>query len=149
MRKEKTVREPLFHIVKRDRIPFWKAMAIRVIAVLCAFLICSLFAWIFANVSPAKLISTMIDGTFGTERRMWQMGKELALLLGVALALTPAFLMRFWNIGGEGQVLVGSLASIACVVTYGGKIPEPLLLVMMLFLPSLRRSGIPMRPFSP
>ena len=132
MTKEKTIHEPLFHIVKRDRIPLWKSMLIRVLAVLCAFLICSLFAWIFADVSPEKLITTMLDGTFGTERRMWQMGKELALLLGIALALTPAFLMRFWNIGGEGQVLVGSLASIACVVYYGGKISEPLLLLMML-----------------
>lgn len=132
MSRVKSVHEPLFHIVKRDRIPLWKSMAIRVLAVLAAFLVCSLFAWIFAGVSPVKLISTMIDGTFGTERRMWQMGKELALLLGIALALTPAFLMRFWNIGGEGQVLVGSLASIACVVKYGGKIPEPVLLLMML-----------------
>ena len=132
MSRVKSVHEPLFHIVKRDRIPLWKSMAIRVLAVLAAFLVCSLFAWIFAGVSPVKLISTMIDGTFGTERRMWQMGKELALLLGIALALTPAFLMRFWNIGGEGQVLVGSLASIACVVKYGGKIPEPALLLMML-----------------
>ena len=132
MSRVKSVHEPLFHIVKRDRIPLWKSMAIRVLAVLAAFLVCSLFAWIFAGVSPVKLISTMIDGTFGTERRMWQMGKELALLLGIALALTPAFLMRFWNIGGEGQVLVGSLASIACVVKYGGKLPEPALLLMML-----------------
>ncbi len=132
MKQVKTVHEPLFHIVKRDRIPFWKSMLIRVLAVLAALVICSLFAWIFADVSPAKLLSTMVDGTFGTERRTWQMGKELALLLGVALALTPAFLMRFWNIGGEGQVLIGSLASIACVVYFGGKIPEPALLVMML-----------------
>lgn len=132
MKQAKTVHEPLFHIVKRDRIPFWKSMAIRVLAVLAALVVCSLFAWIFADVSPAQLLSTMVDGTFGTERRTWQMGKELALLLGVALALTPAFLMRFWNIGGEGQVLIGSLASIACVVYFGGKIPEPALLVMML-----------------
>jgi len=132
MTQGKTVREPLFHIVKRDRIPFWKSMLIRVLAVLAALVICSLFAWIFADVSPAKLLSTMVDGTFGTERRTWQMGKELALLLGIALALTPAFLMRFWNIGGEGQVLIGALASIACVVYFGGKVPEPALLVMML-----------------
>ncbi len=132
MKKEKHVREPLFHIAKRDRMPLWKSLAIRVLAVLAAFILCSLFAYVFAGVTPGKLISTLLDGNFGSERRMWQLGKELSILLGIALALTPAFLMRFWNIGGEGQVLVGSLASIACVVEFGGKIPEAALILMML-----------------
>ncbi len=107
-------------------------MIVRVIAVLIAFLVCSLFAYIFAGVTPDKMISAMIDGNFGTERRMWQMAKELSILLGVALALTPAFLMRFWNIGGEGQIMMGALASVTCMVYFGGKIPEPLLVLMML-----------------
>ncbi|MBR5295025.1 MAG: ABC transporter permease [Clostridia bacterium] len=111
-------------------------MLIRVIAVLAAFLICSLFAYIFAGVTPDKMISAMIDGNFGTERRMWQMAKELSILLGIAIALTPAFLMRFWNIGGEGQIMAGALASVICIVNFGGKIAEPLLLLMM-FLSAL------------
>lgn len=130
--KQKRISEPLFHIVRRDRIPFWKSMLIRVGAVFCAFLVCSLFSWYFAGVTPIELVETMIDGNFGTEGRAWKMGKELALLLGIALALTPAFLMRFWNIGGEGQVLVGSLASVACVFYFGGKVSNTALLLMML-----------------
>ncbi len=132
MKKEKHIHEPLFHIVKRASSPWWKNLIIRVIAVLIAFLVCSLFAYIFAGVTPDKMISAMIDGNFGTERRMWQMAKELSILLGVALALTPAFLMRFWNIGGEGQIMVGALASVTCVVYFGGKVPEPVLILMML-----------------
>ncbi len=132
MKKEKRAHEPLFHIVKRDRSPFWKNMLIRVIAVVIAFLVCSLFAYIFAGVTPDKMISAMIDGNFGSERRMWQMAKELSILLGIALALTPAFLMRFWNIGGEGQIMVGALASVVCIINFGGKIPEPTLVLMML-----------------
>jgi simple sugar transport system permease protein len=42
--------------------------------------------------------------------------QNTAMLLCIALALTPAFKMRFWNIGGEGQALAGALASAACMI---------------------------------
>lgn len=44
--------------------------------------------------------------------------------------------MRFWNIGAEGQVLIGCLASATCMITLGDKIPNGLLLVIM-FVASL------------
>ena len=132
MKKEKSFHEPLFHIVKRDRIPFWKSALIRVLAVIASLLFCMLFSYVFAGVDPVKLITSFVEGNFGSSLRFWKMAKELAILLGVALALTPAFMMRFWNIGGEGQILVGALGSIACVVWFGGRLPEPLLLLVML-----------------
>ncbi|MBE6712142.1 MAG: ABC transporter permease [Ruminococcaceae bacterium] len=130
--KKKSAHEPLFHVAKRDRIPFWKSILIRFGAVLLAIAVCILFALIFADVSPDMLIKSMVDGTFGTERRQWLTAEALARLLGIALALTPAFVMRFWNIGGEGQVLMGALASVTCVIYFGGKVSEPVLLLMML-----------------
>ena len=54
------------------------------------------------------------------------------MLLCVSLALTPAFKMRFWNIGGEGQVLIGGLATAACMICLGGKIPNVLLILTMI-----------------
>ena len=60
----------------------------------------------------------------------------MAILLGISLAVTPAFKMRFWNIGAEGQVLIGCLASATCMITLGDKIPNGLLLVIM-FVASL------------
>ena len=58
--------------------------------------------------------------------------QSLAMLLCVSLALTPAFKMRFWNIGGEGQVLIGGLATAACMICLGGKIPNALLILTMI-----------------
>ena len=58
--------------------------------------------------------------------------QNLAMLLCVSLALTPAFKMRFWNIGGEGQVLIGGLATAACMILLGGKLPNGLLIIVML-----------------
>jgi simple sugar transport system permease protein len=57
--------------------------------------------------------------------------QDTALLLGVAVALGPAFKMKFWNLGGNGQILVGCLAAISCMFYLGGKIPDALLILIM------------------
>ena len=73
----------------------------------------------------------MFDGAFGTQRKMWILGQNLAILLVVSLAVTPAFKMRFWNIGAEGQVLIGCLATAACMICLGGKLPNAALILVM------------------
>ena len=40
--------------------------------------------------------------------------------------------MRFWNIGAEGQVLIGCLATAACMICLGDKLPSGLLILVML-----------------
>ena len=79
--------------------------------------------------NPISVYATMIDGAFGTERRTWNLFQRLAMLLCVGLAVTPAFKMRFWNIGAEGQVLAGGLASAACMILLGDTLSPPLLLL--------------------
>ncbi len=130
--KHKEYREPLFHITKRATIPFWKAMLIRVGSVVVALIISAVLAMLLIGAGPLEFFQTMIEGSFETSFKMWKLGKDAAILLGIALAITPAFRMRFWNIGAEGQVLVGALASIVCVLTIGDTIPTPLLLAVML-----------------
>ena len=82
--------------------------------------------------NPLQVYSTMIYGAVGTPRKIWILGQNIALLLCVSLAVTPAFRMRFWNIGAEGQVLIGCLATAACMICLGGKIPNGLLIVIMI-----------------
>ncbi len=129
---DKSAREPLFHIVKRDTIAWPYAMAIRVIAVLAALLLCSLLSVLLIHADPFEYISTLIDGTFGSSRRLWKFAKDAAVLLCISLAVTPAFRMRFWNIGAEGQTLVGALAAVAVAFYLGNTLPSVLLLVLML-----------------
>ena len=82
--------------------------------------------------NPIKVYSTILYGAFGTSRKSWVTFHNLAILLGISLAVTPAFKMRFWNIGAEGQVLIGCLATAACMICLGGKIPNGLLIVIMI-----------------
>ena len=132
MTKEKNfLREPLFHITKRDAIVWWKAWIIRAAAIIFGLVIGAFVIYGLTGCNPLKVFSALFDGTFGTKHRMWFTFQQTAMLLCVALAVTPAFKMRFWNIGAEGQVLVGALAAVACVFYIEDAIPNWLLLVIM------------------
>lgn len=132
------VKEPWVHITKRDTIPPLKAWGIRLIAFAAALVVCGLVAFVLIDKlrdNPARIgefYASFIKGSFSTQRKMWKFFKNLAILLSIALALTPAFRMRFWNTGAEGQTLVGVLACIGVNFFLGGKVPEAVLLVLML-----------------
>ena len=131
------VREPLIRIAKRASISPWKSWGIRVIAFLLSMMVCGILALVLIEkirLNPEKLgkfFECFINGSFSTNRRLWKFLKDLSILLCISLAVTPAFRMRFWNIGAEGQTLVGVLGCIAVDFYLGGKIPEALLLVLM------------------
>ena len=108
-----TIREPLFHIVKRGQIPLWKAIAIRGGAIVGGILFSAILCGIIFKASPFSIIGSLFNGILGTERRFWLLIRDTALLLGVGLALVPAFKMRFWNLGGNGQILMGALVAVA------------------------------------
>lgn len=131
-------REPLIHLSKRAGISRGKAWSIRIIAVLLGILVCGIAAFLLIEKiqnNPEKIgefYGTFIKGSFSTSRKFWKFLKNTAVLLCISLALTPAFRMRFWNTGGEGQTLVGVLSAIAVNFYLGGKIPEGILLILML-----------------
>ena len=111
---ENKVREPLFHVVKREGLPIWKTLLIYAAAIVGGLLLVSIFCAITSEDvnNPFEMFTSMIDGVFGTERRIWLFVRDGALLLGVSLALLPAFKMRFWNLGANGQIVI------SCLVCY-------------------------------
>lgn len=46
---------------------------------------------------------------------------DTALLLGFGLAILPAFKMKYWNMGANGQILMSCLAAIYCMIEFTGK----------------------------
>lgn len=132
MREKIKAREPLFHIAKRDNLPWYISWLIRIAAIVAALIVCAVLTMVLTNENPISVYVTMIKGAFGTPRRVWNLLQALAMLLCISLAITPAFKMKFWNIGAEGQVLVGGLATAACMICLGGKIPNALLIVVMI-----------------
>lgn len=127
----KSANEPLFHIVKRDALPSWLAWVMRIGSIVAALIVCALVTVVLTGENPIEVYATMIDGAIGSNRRIWGLFQGVAMLLCISLAVTPAFKMRFWNIGAEGQALVGGLATAACMILFGDKLPQPVLLIVM------------------
>lgn len=124
-------KEPFFHIVKRDALPWYQAVGIRAVAIVLALVLCGILTTITTGIDPIEVYKSIFMGAFGTERKTWITLQNLSILLLIALALTPAFKMKFWNIGGEGQVLIGGLAAGACMICLGDKLPNGVLILVM------------------
>lgn len=124
--------QPLVHISKRDSLPMYKSWGIRGLAILAALVVAGIITMLLTGENPITVYTTMVKGAFGTSRRIWSLLQSLAMLLCISLAVTPAFKMRFWNIGAEGQVLIGGLATAGCMITLGDKIPNALLILVMI-----------------
>ena len=122
----------LFHISKRSVLPWYQSWAIRGIAILLALIVCAIVTMLMTGENPLSIYATIFYGAFGTARKTWMTLQNLAILLGISLAVTPAFKMRFWNIGAEGQVLMGALATAAVMVNLGGRVNGWLLFAAML-----------------
>ena len=125
-------KEPIFHVVKRDAMPWYRSMGIRGAAILLALILCAVITTITTGINPIQVYESIFTGAFGTVRKTWVTLQNTAILLLIALALTPAFKMKFWNIGGEGQVLMGGLAAAACMICLADKLPNVLLIVCMI-----------------
>ena len=125
-------KQSLFHISKREALPLPKAIAIRGGIIILALIFCGLITTILTGENPFSVYGTILDGAFGSARRVGVTFRNVAILLGISLAVTPAFKMRFWNIGAEGQVLIGCLATTACMILLGDKLPNVLVIIISL-----------------
>ena len=117
----KTVHEPVAHLVKRVDMDRKKAWLIRLIAFALSILACAIITTAITKKDMGFFFKNFFGGAFGTQRKVWGLFHETALLLLVALAVTPCFKMRFWNIGGEGQILMGALGCAVVINFMGGK----------------------------
>ena len=132
MNKEKSVREPLFHVAKRTEVTVRRQILARVIATLIGIVVTCLICLIVYGCDPITVLVEVWKGNFGTERSRWLLLRDTALLLGVGLALIPSFKMKFWNLGGNGQILIGGLVTIACMRSLGGRYPDGVVWLIML-----------------
>ncbi|SHI15866.1 simple sugar transport system permease protein [Butyrivibrio fibrisolvens DSM 3071] len=127
---KKTSRKSL-HLSKRDSIATWKAWVIRLAAVLLALIVCAFVIVGITGENPLNVYSGIIDGAVGSKRRIWVTVRETVVLLLIGVGLMPAFKMRFWNLGAEGQILMGGAAAAALMI-YAGNLPPVLLIILIL-----------------
>lgn len=124
-------REPLLRIAKRDSIARPKAYAIRVAGVLLSLVVSGVFIFAVTSLNPVQVYQAMFQGAFGSARRSWVTIRDAMMLLCIGVGLAPAFKMKFWNVGAEGQVLMGGILTAGLMRVLGSSLPTPALLVLM------------------
>ena len=116
---DNTVKEPLIHLSKREDMSFGKKWLVRIIAILLSLIVCAGFIFIIIKMNSVEVYEGIVEGAVGTGRRFWVTARDALTLLCVAVAVTPAFKMKFWNIGAEGQILMGCVASAGGSAAFG------------------------------
>ena len=121
-----------FHIVKRDAVPWHFSVLVRAAAIIASLLVSAVVITVLTKKNPIEIYTSMIKGAFGSELRIWSLVQNIAVLLCISLAVTPAFKMKFWNCGAEGQTLAGCMATAACMIYWGDVTPWVLIPVMLI-----------------
>ena len=123
-----------FHIVKRENCPLWKKCCLYLGAIVLA-LVMGAVLLAAIGVDPIAYYTRMFTmGTVGNKiaYKVWiNYLKDFVPLALTSVALSLAFKMRFWNIGGEGQFILGAIASAAVAFLVGPVLPDSLTLVLM------------------
>lgn len=119
----------MFRISKRSEMKKLHQGIIRVAAILVSLIAMS--GWIMAiGHNPVMVYKAMLDGCFGSSYRILETIKYSIPLSLAALGVMMAFKMKFWNIGGEGQILMGAFAATYFALNFSD-MSKPMLLLLM------------------
>ena len=136
MAKAEKAHEPLIRISKREGITTAQSWLVRIIGLLLALLVSGIVIVCIVHINPFKVYATMASGAFGTSKRIWVTVRDIMTLLCISVGLAPAFAMKFWNVGAEGQILVGGIATVVCMKYFTG-LPTVVLVLVMIVMSML------------
>ena len=131
MRNSLINHEPLIHISRRSDISIKTAILIKVATVLIAFLLCGLISNAFAPGSFFEYYYYIFEGTLYSFNTILSTLWNAAILLLLAVAITPSFKMKFWNIGAEGQALMGAFGAAVIMKFVAPNLPNIIAILVM------------------
>jgi len=120
----------MFRISKRSEMKKRNQSIIRILSIFFSLIVMS--GWIaLIGHNPIDVYVAMLDGCFGSVYRFKETLKMAIPLSLVALGIMIAFKLKFWNIGAEGQILMGAFASSYVALNYGD-MPKVQLIILMI-----------------
>lgn len=117
-------------ITKRDNLSRKKEILITLLAIVLSIVFAGIILLIF-GLNPFEIFKEIIMGSVGTGLRVKQTIVKAVPLIITSMGIIVAFKMKFWNIGAEGQILIGGACSAAVMIYAGDKMPTGLLLIVM------------------
>lgn len=121
----------MLRFIKRDEISKGKSTTIRISSVILALFVFSI-VFILMDKNPLDIYSSMVNGAFGSSYSIRETIKLAIPLCIAALGVAVAFKMHFWNIGAEGQILMGAFAASIFALKFPQISKFPLLIIMMI-----------------
>lgn len=122
-------KEPLLRIVKRPERSRNMALLLKLFSVLAALLAGGLFILAVGH-SPIEIYKTIILGSMHNSEAIKATVRLTIPLVINALGVSLAFRMRFWNIGAEGQMIMGAIFA-TYFALFHNNWPHWLLLIVM------------------
>ena len=124
------MKEPWIRVVKKAELGKRETLILRLEAIVLALVAGGFFILLIGQ-NPFVIYQTIVTGALRSEMAIQATVKIMIPLLIASLGVTLAFKMKFWNIGAEGQILIGGACSAAVMIYAGDKMPAGLLLIVM------------------
>lgn len=117
-------------IVKAKKLSKKKKVSLQIFAVLLALVLTGIFILLMGH-NPIKVYISMLQGSFGSGHRVKETIIKTIPLVIAGLGIGIAFKMKFWNIGGEGQMLMGGFGATFIALNFKDS-PKFLVIVLMI-----------------
>lgn len=122
-------KEPLFHVVKKAELTYTKTILLSLLALAIAIVAGGIFIRVIGH-NPVNIYASIIRGAWRSKLAASGTIKIAIPLLIASLGITPAFQMKFWNIGAEGQIIMGGIFA-TYFALFWSQLPHVLLLLLM------------------
>lgn len=107
-----------------------KKILIQSLAIVIALFLTGVFIFAIGH-NPISVYMAMLEGCFGSAYRIRETIIKAVPLLITGLGVGVAFKMKFWNIGAEGQVLMGAFGA-SFVALNASHLGGPVLIILMM-----------------
>lgn len=131
--------EPFARVVKRAELSAGRIILLRLFAIMLSLIAGGIFILLVGQ-NPFVIYGTIISGAMRSVMAFQGTVKVMIPLLVTSLGVTLAFKMKFWNIGGEGQMIFGATCATFFALFCSGL--NHVLLVIIMFLAGFIGGGL-------
>ncbi|MBN2260590.1 MAG: ABC transporter permease [Clostridiales bacterium] len=116
---------------KRLQTPKWIGLLVTVVSVFAALIFSSVFLQMTGQ-NPFEVYRVMFKSAFGSSYGFSETLVKAIPLMMASFGIAMAFKMVIWNIGAEGQLLLGALAASVIALSFPNLPSIPLIVLMMI-----------------
>lgn len=120
----------MFRVAKRTDLTKKQSVTFRLLAILAALVTSGIFLLVL-GFNPFEVYLSMLDGSFGSAYRFKEAIIKAIPLIVTSLGISVAFKMKFWNIGAEGQIIMGAFGATYFALFFN-ELPSIVLIPLMM-----------------